>query len=46
MTEALAVNRRSEGAPATEPRERSGESRGPASERVGESEGRSPSEKD
>jgi len=34
---------RSEGAPATEPRERSGEARGPASERVGESEGRSPS---
>jgi len=34
----------SEGAPATEPRERSGESRGPASERVGEPEGRSPSE--
>ena len=33
---------RSEGAPATEPRERSGEPRGPASERVGESEGRSP----
>jgi hypothetical protein len=34
---------RREGAAATEPRERSGELGGPASERVGESEGRSPS---
>jgi ABC-2 type transport system ATP-binding protein len=33
----------SEGAGATEPRERSGEAGGPASERAGESEGRSPS---
>jgi ABC-2 type transport system ATP-binding protein len=38
-----AAREQSEGALATEPRERSGEPRGPASERVGESEGRSPS---
>jgi short-subunit dehydrogenase len=37
------VTLQGEGAAATEPRERSGASRGPASERVGECEGRSPS---